>query len=88
MQPSLEQYQIALETLKNGGIVAYPTETFYGLAVDPLNDQAISALYTLKKEIVGNRFRCLFRIRLFLARIYVFFLPFISLSQRAFGLGR
>ena len=36
--------------MKNGGIVAYPTETFYGLAVDPLNDQAISALYTLKKR--------------------------------------
>ncbi len=50
MQPSLEQYQIALETLKKGGIVAYPTETFYGLAVDPWNDQAISALYTLKKR--------------------------------------
>jgi L-threonylcarbamoyladenylate synthase len=50
MQPSLGQYKAALETLEKGGIVAYPTETFYGLAVDPWNDQAISALYTLKKR--------------------------------------
>ncbi|MBU1140445.1 MAG: threonylcarbamoyl-AMP synthase [Proteobacteria bacterium] len=48
--PSPEQYRVALETLEKGGIVAYPTETFYGLAVDPRNDQAISALYALKKR--------------------------------------
>ncbi len=40
----------AIDILKNGGIVAYPTETFYGLAVDPENDQAIDSLYTLKKR--------------------------------------
>ncbi|MBU0943489.1 MAG: threonylcarbamoyl-AMP synthase [Proteobacteria bacterium] len=50
MQPSLGQYKAALETLEKGGIVAYPTETFYGLAVDPWNDQALSALYDLKKR--------------------------------------
>ncbi len=50
VHPSLEDYREALETLARGGIVAYPTETFYGLAVDPGNDQAISALYRLKKR--------------------------------------
>ena len=40
----------AIDALKNGGIVAYPTETFYGLAVDPENDQAIDSLYALKKR--------------------------------------
>ncbi|MCF8056128.1 MAG: threonylcarbamoyl-AMP synthase [Desulfocapsa sp.] len=43
-------YQQALVTLQQGGVVAYPTETFYGLAVDPENDQAIAALYALKKR--------------------------------------
>lgn len=38
----------AVEALRGGGIVAYPTETFYGLAVDPANEQALQALYTLK----------------------------------------
>ncbi len=48
MQPSSEQYQEAIAILKRGGIVAYPTETCYGLAVDPDNDQAIRKLYDLK----------------------------------------
>ena len=43
-------YAFALAILKKGGIVAYPTETFYGLAVDPENSRAIDALYTLKKR--------------------------------------
>ena len=48
--PSEQDYQEALQSLRQGGIVAYPTETFYGLAVDPENDQAIAALYSLKKR--------------------------------------
>ena len=48
--PSEQAYQQALQTLRQGGIVAYPTETFYGLAVDPENDRAIKALYSLKKR--------------------------------------
>ncbi len=53
--PSEWDYQQALLTLKQGGIVAYPTETFYGLAVDPENDQAIKSLYLLKKRASGKR---------------------------------
>lgn len=37
-----------MQTLHDGGIVAYPTETYYGLAVDPTNDEAVAALYRLK----------------------------------------
>jgi L-threonylcarbamoyladenylate synthase len=50
LQPTEEEYQEALNTLRRGGIVAYPTETFYGLAVDPDNEQAIAALYALKQR--------------------------------------
>ncbi len=53
--PSSLDYQQALQTLKRGGIVAYPTETFYGLAVDPRNRQAVEALYVLKRRIPGKR---------------------------------
>ncbi len=45
-----EPIELALKTLRAGGIVAYPTETFYGLAVDPENGQAVAALYDLKKR--------------------------------------
>ena len=34
--------------IRAGRVVAYPTETFYGLAVDPFNDAAIERLFTLK----------------------------------------
>ena len=31
-------------------MVAFPTETFYGLAVDPFNEEALSRLFRLKKR--------------------------------------
>ena len=31
----------AVEILANGGIIAYPTETFYGLGSDATNEKAI-----------------------------------------------
>jgi L-threonylcarbamoyladenylate synthase len=54
MQPSELCFTKAIDALKNGGIVAYPTETFYGLAVDPENNQAIESLYALKKRDKGK----------------------------------
>ncbi len=38
----------AREAFKRGGVIAYPTETFYGLCVDPFNKEAIEKLFTLK----------------------------------------
>jgi L-threonylcarbamoyladenylate synthase len=38
------------EVLHNGGIICYPTETFYALGVDPWNDAACRKLYDLKKR--------------------------------------
>jgi len=34
--------------LKNGGVVLHPTETVYGLACDPKNEEALKLLYELK----------------------------------------
>ncbi len=36
--------------LRQGGIVAFPTETYYGLAVDPFNPDALSRLFAVKKR--------------------------------------
>lgn len=41
-------YSGAIEVFRAGGVIAYPTETFYGLCVDPFNEKAIEALYRLK----------------------------------------
>jgi len=40
----------ASKILREGGIVAFPTESFYGLGVDATNPEAIHKLYKLKKR--------------------------------------
>jgi L-threonylcarbamoyladenylate synthase len=40
----------AASVLRRGGIVALPTETFYGLAVDPENQAAVRSLYRIKQR--------------------------------------
>jgi len=40
----------ALESLKNGGIIVYPTDTIYGLGCDIFNKKAIKKIYQLKKR--------------------------------------
>lgn len=44
----------AVKVLREGGICAYPTETFYGLGVDVTNDRAIKHLYDIKRRDYGN----------------------------------
>jgi L-threonylcarbamoyladenylate synthase len=38
----------ALDVLKHGGLVAFPTDTVYGLAAIPTNEEFIERLYTAK----------------------------------------
>lgn len=38
----------AVRAYGEGGVIAYPTETFYGLGVDPFNLSAVERLFTLK----------------------------------------
>lgn len=42
---SLDQ---AVKCIKEGGVVAFPTETYYGLAVDPDSSKAVANLFKLK----------------------------------------
>ena len=44
----------AARVLKSGGLVAYPTESFYGLAADADNETAIMHLFRVKKRGVGE----------------------------------
>ena len=37
-----------VDVLRSGGIVAYPTDTMYGLAVDPRSDTAVEHLFEVK----------------------------------------
>ena len=51
---SFERHEHALkrakEVLLQGGLVACPTESFYGIAVDATNEEAIRRLFVLKKR--------------------------------------
>src|SRR6476661_4396214 len=38
----------AVDVLRAGGVVAFPTDTLYGLAVDPRRSDAVERLFTLK----------------------------------------
>jgi L-threonylcarbamoyladenylate synthase len=38
----------AAQLLRDGRVVAYPTDTLYGLAVDPRNSEAVRRLFALK----------------------------------------
>ncbi len=44
----------AVEVFGSGGIIAFPTETFYGLGVDPFNEVAVKRLFLLKGRGPAN----------------------------------
>jgi L-threonylcarbamoyladenylate synthase len=49
----------AAAAIARGEVVAYPTETFYGLAVDALNESALSELRALKGRAAEKAFSLL-----------------------------
>jgi L-threonylcarbamoyladenylate synthase len=53
-KPEIEKVQIAAEFIKKGGLVAFPTETVYGLGADALNAKAVLALFEAKKRPLDN----------------------------------
>lgn len=46
----LKNVEKAAAIIIAGGVVAFPTETYYGLAVDPFNETALAKLYRLKQR--------------------------------------
>ncbi len=52
--PNPETIQKAADILKLGGLVAFPTETVYGLGADALNAEAVLALFAAKKRPLDN----------------------------------
>ncbi len=46
--PAREALDEAAAALKRGGLVAFPTESFYGLGVDALNSDAVGRLFEVK----------------------------------------
>lgn len=49
-----ETRKLAARIVSNGGLIAFRTDTFYGLGVDPLNDLAVARIKTLKGREDGK----------------------------------
>ena len=52
--PDVENVRVAAKVIQNGGLVAFPTETVYGLGVDALNSEAVLALFKTKNRPLDN----------------------------------
>lgn len=52
-EPFQNEIDRAVEFLRNGDVIAYPTETIYGLGADVLNRKAIKKIYDLKARDYG-----------------------------------
>ena len=50
LRESIGAISEAVETIKNGGAIVYPTDTIYGLGVNALNGEAISRLFKIKRR--------------------------------------
>jgi L-threonylcarbamoyladenylate synthase len=49
-----ETRKLAAEVIANGGLIAFRTDTFYGIGADPLNDLAVSRIKSLKGREEGK----------------------------------
>lgn len=52
--PDLEVMERAAEIIRHGGLVAFPTETVYGLGADAFNGDAVRRLFEAKKRPLDN----------------------------------
>jgi L-threonylcarbamoyladenylate synthase len=63
MSFSAAKLEEALNTLRNGGVLLYPSDTIYGLGCDALNQEALERIYEMKQRppeksflvLVGSR---------------------------------
>jgi L-threonylcarbamoyladenylate synthase len=53
-EPESDKIRVAADFIKEGGLVAFPTETVYGLGADALNSNAVKALFKAKRRPFDN----------------------------------
>jgi len=52
--PDTSEIEKAAAVIRDGGLVAFPTETVYGLGADSFNEEACRAIYRAKKRPLDN----------------------------------
>ncbi|QKQ99644.1 threonylcarbamoyl-AMP synthase [Metallosphaera tengchongensis] len=54
LNPEADSIRKAAEVIKAGGLVAFPTETVYGLGADALNPRAVEGIFRAKRRPMDN----------------------------------
>ena len=54
-----EEINKALQTIKNGGLILYPTDTVWGIGCDASNPEAVKKVYKLKQREDSKALICL-----------------------------
>jgi L-threonylcarbamoyladenylate synthase len=50
-EPEQDRVEYIVSCLRSGKVVGVPTDTFYGLAVDPVNLRAVESIYEIKTRL-------------------------------------
>lgn len=53
-KPEIEKIKYAAEIIRKGGLVAFPTETVYGLGADAFNEKAVKKIFKVKGRPPDN----------------------------------
>lgn len=54
-----EDIRQAIETMRNGGVILYPTDTIWGLGCDASNEDAVRRIYEIKQREDSKALICL-----------------------------
>jgi len=52
--PTQNEIKMAAKSLRDGNLVAFPTETVYGLGADAVNEKAVSRVYSVKGRPIDH----------------------------------
>jgi L-threonylcarbamoyladenylate synthase len=50
----VHNYSVAINVLRNDGVIAYPTEAVYGLGCSPFSEKAVEKLLAIKQRDVAK----------------------------------
>jgi L-threonylcarbamoyladenylate synthase len=52
--PDQESIRIAAQTIREGGVIVFPTQCLYGLGADARNAKAVAYIFTIKRRASSN----------------------------------
>ena len=54
-----EDIKQAIEVMRKGGVILYPTDTIWGIGCDATNEEAVRRVYEIKKRADSKALICL-----------------------------